>query len=159
MSADECQFCGVIGDGEEGWLDDHLEICRRAPVPCPSRCVCALSACLCVRFDFSTIHLLVLGCRVDTCACVSVCLSVGRSVGRSVRPSVGRSVSLAVCSACAYRYVHTVLTSTFPSQGVRMSRNSTALDDRAASASVFSQRRLVYLFSSQTRGAVGQKLF
>jgi hypothetical protein len=32
-----CSFCGASGDGEEGWLEDHLEVCRSAPVPCPAR--------------------------------------------------------------------------------------------------------------------------
>ena len=37
MSGDECPFCGVLGDGEVGWLQDHLEVCRDALVPCPCR--------------------------------------------------------------------------------------------------------------------------
>jgi hypothetical protein len=37
MAALECSFCGAVGDGEDGWFEDHLEVCREAPVPCPSR--------------------------------------------------------------------------------------------------------------------------
>ena len=39
MPRDECAFCGVLGDGEDGWLEDHLEVCRDALVPCPCRYV------------------------------------------------------------------------------------------------------------------------
>lgn len=119
MAALECSFCGAVGDGEDGWFEDHLEVCREAPVPCPSRsallpCVppspapsadyadrCPIFQRVWLRRDFAAIGgggaPASLCCKWGTVLLLPGACRAGFALARRLRPAQRMSVSVSEC--------------------------------------------------------------